>query len=730
VSSFFGKCRTSVSVLAVLAAATCALGIVTQNAYPDHEYAWTGRVMSYTNGYQKHNADLMYGKDPPDGKWQGYAKFSLADVPNSAVIIDATLVYFVVSQQQDPPTEVTLLAADPVPAEAQPLWDMIISGQVVSPEMVTDNGWVERPLNAVGLAAVQAGLVDDWVALGVHWTANNNSKGHIKGYMAEPMRPYLRLTYYCPDMGIIAINAPAGEYGSGIAVVPQVAVANNGDFNVPFSVRVQIYDSATNWYDFTVDVAGIEPGAMATVDLPTYFTNGPGGNRTVSATLYPLEDANPADNYAVGWFDILPGTQHQGSNWWDWWGWIEDAAVPAWPTARPIKAGGALAVDRTTGIVYATRGNRSSDFMKFDPTVRKWQQLTPLPEIAPGKGAQLACDGNGHVYLLRGKNTAEFWCYDLQTNEWTRLADVPPVDGRARIGNGSGLVHVKQYGLDYIYLLAGPRGTFARFNVVMGGWTVLTPPGEADIKWDQGSWLATDGKSRIWAHKAKLNQLWYYDLRTDEWGPRLGGIPFYNPSTGASKRAKDGSSAALVDGDIFALKGGNTDEFWRYNIESGEWSLSEPMPQVGTTLRRVKVKTGASLVSYPYSRLLYAVKGNRTVEFWRYFMPPPWLLDGVERPTMKSVAGTTVAPASQVRVELYPEPVRGGLVHLRYSVPVAGRATVTVFDMAGRAVHNSVLELGSSGTADLNLGGLANGVYLLRLAGTSFSATNQLVLTR
>ncbi|MBM3316132.1 hypothetical protein FJY71_09930, partial [candidate division WOR-3 bacterium] len=79
------KPATIQTALAALFLAACLTGpasaLMQQNAYPETEQYATGRIMHRVQQggetFSKHNADLMFGKDPPDDKWQGFFKFDL-----------------------------------------------------------------------------------------------------------------------------------------------------------------------------------------------------------------------------------------------------------------------------------------------------------------------------------------------------------------------------------------------------------------------------------------------------------------------------------------------------------------------------------------------------------------------------------------------------------------------------------------------------------------------------
>jgi hypothetical protein len=84
----------------------------------------------------------------------------------------------------------------------------------------------------------------------------------------------------------------------------------------------------------------------------------------------------------------------------------------------------------------------------------------------------------------------------------------------------------------------------------------------------------------------------------------------------------------------------------------------------------------------------------------------------------------------------YPNPAKTRAV-IRYSLPVAGKVSLTIYDISGRAVRNLVDENKESGIYSINWDSkddkgrsLAQGVYFYRLKSDRFSDTKRMVLIR
>ncbi len=89
------------------------------------------------------------------------------------------------------------------------------------------------------------------------------------------------------------------------------------------------------------------------------------------------------------------------------------------------------------------------------------------------------------------------------------------------------------------------------------------------------------------------------------------------------KTVKSGGALALgVSGNIYALKGNNTREFYVYNAGSDLWTTKDTLPYAMLLgrVQRKKVNKGGALAYNDDASpdMLYATKGNNTLEFWAY----------------------------------------------------------------------------------------------------------------
>jgi len=103
----------------------------------------------------------------------------------------------------------------------------------------------------------------------------------------------------------------------------------------------------------------------------------------------------------------------------------------------------------------------------------------------------------------------------------------------------------------------------------------------------------------------------------------------------------------------------------------------------------------------------------------------------VQKATTAGVLSVPPAPAALALAAPWPNPARDGWT-VRFSLPAAGDATVELFDVAGRRVGGERLRAAAAGPRQVRLdaGGLAPGVYRLRLRAAAGERTRMVVLAR
>ena len=155
----------------------------------------------------------------------------------------------------------------------------------------------------------------------------------------------------------------------------------------------------------------------------------------------------------------------------------------------------------------------------------------------------------------------------------------------------------------------------------------------------------------------------------------------------------------------------------------------DTIPSYGSTLKKRRVKNGGDIV-YSNSIGLHALKGNRTLEFWRYVMPPAGQANTDKPGGYVGVSSNEGVGQAGSFLAVGPNPVPDGQAVLRYSVPVPGAASISVFDIGGRRVLDRELHLDRGGAEPLDLRSLRPGIYLARIYAAGTSADQKIVISR
>jgi len=381
------------------------------------------------------------------------------------------------------------------------------------------------------------------------------------------------------DVGATGIPAPAGSVTPGAFIAPLVSLRNYSTIPATFDVTMRIADSSGALVYDTTDTGVLLDAGRTTVHVfSTVWVVPPEGRfRLTAFTLLPGDD-NPANDTAYG--TCVAGSAPPPT------AWTSMTPMPGIPSGKQVKDGGWLAYDAGTDRLYAAKGNKTSDFYAYNPANDSWTVKTQWPDgieaKKPGKGAIGCGDGLGMMYAVKGNNTQGFWKYDAAVDSWYQKKDVPLGLSNKKVKGGSDVV----YHNGFVYLLKGNKNEFMKYDVANDSWTSLSPAPlglSGKDKYDKGSWLTFDDVGLIYCHKAKYNELFAYDVASDSWQAQLAGMPFIG-MLGKKKKSKDGGSAAFMDGALYALKGGNTQEFWKYTTtDSAGWTELDTMPQLGTT---------------------------------------------------------------------------------------------------------------------------------------------------
>ncbi|MEO0107776.1 MAG: aryl-sulfate sulfotransferase [candidate division WOR-3 bacterium] len=406
--------------------------------------------------------------------------------------------------------------------------------------------------------------------------------------------------------------------------------------------------------------------------------------------------------------------------------WVRKADVPVGGKYKRVKDGGSLATytepGSDTAYAFALKGGNRNEFYKYNLVTNTWTELDSVPLIGRSgrkkgvkKGACLVAL-DGELYCTKGNNSSEFWHYLPGTGSadtWQQVEDVPGV----KVKEGTGAVALTTQDSTLIYLLKGSKSNeFYRYNPARASdrWETLKPIPGRPIR--NGSCVTSDGNT-VFVLTGTYGEFYAYDVASDYW-TRLQDMPLVGIS-GRKKKVKDGAALAWHKGQVYALKGGNTCEFWCYGPTEG-WRQLEDMPIGGGK----RVKAGGALAALGEIDVLLALKGNNTLEFWSYGIPSGEL---EPRPSSQSY-NASCAQIPKLLLSATPNPFQSQLV-VSYNTPDAATVSLKLYDVSGklvRIVENGQSRAGSDAVA-IDGRALARGVYLLKLEGSHQTASLKVV---
>ncbi|MEO0099878.1 MAG: T9SS type A sorting domain-containing protein [candidate division WOR-3 bacterium] len=392
-------------------------------------------------------------------------------------------------------------------------------------------------------------------------------------------------------------------------------------------------------------------------------------------------------------------------------GWTQ---LPSPTPTKAVKGGGGITA-RGDSLIFLIPGNNTLDFHKYSTNSNSWTKLPDVP-VGPKnkkvkKGAYIVdSDRNdkgveGEVYVLKGGGTQEFYVYDPLTKGWDSL---PGPDFTKGVKGGFA-TFVEKDGEDYIYVGSGSNtNEWKRFKISTKTWEAINPPLPVE-KAKVGSGLAWDGGTKIYfLHGGgKTNDFYYFDLTNSSWSTK-NELPLQVPGTTKKKKVKEGGCIEYFGGLIYAVKGGNTKQFWAYFPDGDSWQY---LGEVGNGQPQKGIKCGRSLTST--SQGIYCIIGNNTNEFWFYGTGKSF---DILKPAISG------KPTNTFTLDIKPNPTKG-LTTISYNLPEKEIATLKVYNALGELVYSAKSEKNS-----FTLNKLPAGIYLIRLETKGCTVERKMVI--
>ncbi|MEO0131966.1 MAG: choice-of-anchor J domain-containing protein [candidate division WOR-3 bacterium] len=571
-----------------------------------------------------------------------------------------------------------------------------------------------------------------------------NLSAYKDTYQLMPRTPSDFLPYYF-DLAVTEILQPRGTVPSDVKIRPKAKVKNLGSLPSPACRAVfNITESKQFEYTDTVDLTALQPGQEVIVSFRDYRVLGNPGTIYQTEAKILVSDRNSVNN-------VLIGDGFEVGNWLSP-RWYMQPDVPQPPDLKEgkyVKDGGALVA--AGNVLYAFPGNKSRRFYKFTPSDGwgTWAECESIP-FGPkpgkptqlnnkkvGKGAALCYDGSRYIYATKGNGTFEFWKYDIQLDTWFYLDSVPTIKG---LKGGTSLA----YQGGYVYLLAGglklSDDYFFRYSVSGDSWEVLPKPNlpaHVTKPWKDGSAIVAYG-GYIYAMKGGENKVNYFakfNCASRSWAPGYDSLPTYNLVwTGNEWRekksfVKDGGALTLGDGYMYAIKGGGAVCLFAYDpAVPYSWYQLDTIPKRGGEKKSVP-KTGAALAYLESNHYLYLMIGNNRPDFWRYGP----LGYGIAKHSPVPIVSSTVmstekqAPVGTVRIT---SNLLSKSAVVSYSIIRPSYISLKLYDALGRVVANMYEGQAWAGTYTMTIDtkSLSSGVYFLKLTSDYGNAEAKLLI--
>jgi len=282
---------------------------------------------------------------------------------------------------------------------------------------------------------------------------------------------------------------------------------------------------------------------------------------------------------------------------------IHIADAPRW---TQVSAANTPAVSNSGGIaaeegkVYLARGENSREFYVYDPNANTWTRLYDIPVAMDGDGSNPIGDGQGHIFLFPTRSRA-FYMYDVGTDTWFPKADFPEdwtVMSLASDGQGAvyALARLASNGFTYAYKYDRSTNTWTRYtDYVRDG---RTGAGQS-LVWARNTLYMFGGYN--WPYLYKWDGTNWVRVAQAPWNVNDGGFLWWDGDSG-----------------LYALFGGQSRHFARYDIDADRWEVLGDGD--GTTTWDddfpASEAGGASLAGIGSD--LYAVPAGGRAELWKY----------------------------------------------------------------------------------------------------------------
>lgn len=352
-----------------------------------------------------------------------------------------------------------------------------------------------------------------------------------------------------------------------------------------YYLRLKTQDTAGNISSATTAFTYIYQGVNATTTTKTSTSDFSGGTESDTTTLGDeIKLASKSGFWIENRLSIPPAGLSSGASW----GYAAstnklysfrgsgtqtfyeyDIATDVWATKTnapaTVTTGGALA-GGPSGYIYAARGGNTTTFWRYDPSGNTWDDAAAADAPQPfSGGSSLVYDGSRYIYALKGNADDTFMRYDTTNDTWDTLANTDfnaPTDHLINTVTTGGDLALGDS--DSVYAIqGGGYSGFAKYSISANSWTqLLNLPAAASAEGAQIEYDSTSNTIYYFPANSKT-AFFKYDIGADIWS-ELSDAPATLTTSAAMKN---------VDGVLYILRGGGTQNFYTYDTIKSSWRV-------------------------------------------------------------------------------------------------------------------------------------------------------------
>lgn len=456
-----------------------------------------------------------------------------------------------------------------------------------------------------------------------------------------------------------------------------------------------VYNTTNDSWNSTLPTA--QTNISSTNGQPIIFVNQPYNGNCTLGCIYLLNGGN-----AKGFnrYDIAENQWYAMSN-----------------TAVNVGYGSGMAYDPVNGYIYTHVGNQQTTFAKFDVANETWLTADDSPGNVyyGGANAYIAVNGTGYIYQLRGYNTPDLWRFDATAGHWESVATPTTAFQFGNAGSDGLISYVPDLGSGQctdasgcLFVFRGNNSTtFWRYNIGAKTWTTnLTVTNLGAL--NNGSSVCKTSNT-LYALRANNTVNFYsYNLTSADPGSAwtvLTSMPTTSGASGAypatATNANYGASIACLGSDVYALKGNNSNHFFKYSGSS--WSSLTVAPQ--------RTYSGAGIVAVPNGSYcadsggcIFALMGSQRGDWYRYDITANTWTQLADLPTATNyTAALTYDAAGHIFV------ISGNYTQKMWRYDITGNTWSRIVDVPGKAGYNTGMDYDSADGTIYAMAGMSTG---------------------